>query len=150
MEQDNSIFTKDTYLQLLNRAYTNMIKDNKYIEITDNNYFRICMTFSKGLQLKFKIKIPHNLNEKQFIMFILGILSRSKLKHIIQINIRLYNGSLLNCFDFPISPLHNGTYYFGKIPLKSNYSILWNNIRLEMLEKYNGPNQDALNAIIKQ
>ncbi len=147
MELDEP-FTKETYIQLLQRAYINMESDNVLNNNITNDYFRVSMMFDKQLpNVVFTIKVPHNLDESNFIIFILGVLSIKRLKYIIRISVKLYNGEGLYCFNYITNCQSNSIYYFKKHE-NHNINIKWNKIRKHLMKHFVGVNQQSIDAII--
>jgi len=149
MDIDNNPFTKNTYLELLHSVYTNITINNiNNIVCINDDYFRVNMFFHKQLSnISFKIKVPHYINHESFISFILGILSIKRLKYLIKISIKLFNGDNINCFDYITKCPSNGIYYMNN---DNKFNTLWNNIKKYMIKHFDCVNQDAINAIIKK
>jgi len=133
---------KATYLELLNRAYVNMQNDNVIDKPINNDFVRVNMKFNKYLSnFNFNIKIPHTLDEPQFIQFILGVLSIKRLKYLNKVSIKLYNCDHLDCFDYIKKCNYNGIYHLDG-------ANQWNKYRKYLYKHFTETNKDAINAII--
>ena len=162
LNEIDEIFTKDMYLQYLNRAYNNMYADKVIVKSDkDDDYFIIKMTFSyKKTKINniycykkenssniFNIHIPHNFNELQFITYLLSILTKTRLKHLLKISVKLCRGNHLKCFNYIIN--RDGIYNFDTNVYDNEDTHYWNNIRHTMILNYTSPNKEALNAILQ-
>lgn len=111
--------------------------------------FDVTFTFKKGNTQQMYIRIPHNLNEEEFIIFLLGTLTKTKLKTLFQIDLVLENGKHLKCFNYVFNDSRNGTYYFDINLINDDDTNKWHSLRKMLLNTYNGLNTNAMNAIIK-
>lgn len=128
MEEDNKTMYFDALKRIINTIKMNNIRS---IDFDEYEIFRIKMLFRKSVVRKFRIRVICDMNEYDFVKLLLGSLTRTKLKNIVEIVTYFDNGKFRAIYSF------------------NDDTNQLNILRNEMIKNYVEQNIDSINAIIK-